>query len=140
MNSFRSLLVVIFFIPWACGPSKREKEEQLRREVMSIHDEVMPRTEDLYRLRKKIQAVLDSLDTLPLTDTLLRHKARQLILMLRSADDSMMHWMHNYNGGAGLYDHMELMKYLNEEKQKILGVRQAIQEAIDSAQAFLNKL
>ncbi|MCS6981576.1 MAG: hypothetical protein NZM65_05195 [Flavobacteriales bacterium] len=131
---------MIFFIPWACGPSKREKEEQLRREVMSIHDEVMPRTEDLYRLRKKIQAVLDSLDTLPLTDTLLRHKARQLILMLRSADDSMMHWMHNYNGGAGLYDHMELMKYLNEEKQKILGVRQAIQEAIDSAQAFLNKL
>lgn len=138
--SVRGLLLLFFPIPFACGPSKKEKEEHLRREVMSIHDEVMPRTEDLYRLRKKIQAVLDSLDTQPITDTLLRHKGRQLIFMLRSADDSMMHWMHNYNGGAGLYEHEELMNYLNEEKQKILAVRQAIYTAIDSAQAFLKKL
>jgi hypothetical protein len=133
------LLLAVLCILSACGPSKKQKEEQLRSEVMAIHDEVMPRTEEMYRLRKRLQAMADSLLKQDLTDTLLRHEIERLILQLRKADDSMMSWMHNYNGGAGLYDHNELMRYLQEEKRKIEAVRQAIIEAIDSTNAFLER-
>lgn len=129
-------LMVLFL---ACGPSKKQKEDQLRSEVMAIHDEVMPRTEEMYRLRKRLQAMADSLLKQDMTDTLLRHEIERLIFKLRKADDSMMSWMHNYNGGAGLYDHDEVMRYLQEEKTKIEAVRQAIVEAIDSTHAFLER-
>lgn len=133
------LLPAVFIVLLACGPSKRQKEEQLRSEVMAIHDEVMPRTEEMYRLRKRLQGMADSLLKQDLTDTLLRHEIERLIFKLRKADDSMMSWMHGYNGGAGLYDHDELMQYLQEEKTKIEAVRQAIKEAIDSTNAFLER-
>lgn len=132
-----SLLLMTFGI--SCGPSQKEKEEALRSEVMAIHDEVMPRTEELFRFRKRLQGMVDSLLVHDMTDTLLRFKAQQLIMRLREADDSMRHWMHNYNGGAGLYEHTEVMQYLQAEKEKILGVQKAITEAIDSAHAFLEK-
>lgn len=132
---FWSLIVILM----ACGPTKKQKEDQLRSEVMAIHDEVMPRTEEMYRLRKRLQAMADSLLKQDMTDTLLRHEIERLIFKLRKADDSMMSWMHNYNGGSGLYDHNEVMRYLENEKLKIEAVRQAILEAVDSTYAFLER-
>lgn len=134
-----SLLGPLMLFLLACGPSKKQKEDRLRSEVMAIHDEVMPRTEEMYRLRKRLQAMADSLLKQDMTDTLLRHEIERLIFKLRKADDSMMSWMHNYNGGSGLYDHNEVMRYLENEKLKIEAVRQAILEAVDSTYAFLER-
>jgi len=123
----------------SCGPNKKQQEEKLRQEVMAIHDEVMPKTEELFKLRKNLQKLVDSLNLAKYPDTILGNLAKQLVVKLKQADEAMMDWMHNYNGGSGIYDHEELMNYLSEEKEKIQNVKSLILESIDSAHAFLQK-
>lgn len=105
----------------------------LYNEVMKIHDDVMPKMQDISKLRrelrKRIPVVQDS--SVVYSD----------ILYLNKADDAMMDWMAKFSE-----EYMTIQKkedkisFLNKEKQAIEHVRDIMLESIAKSQRRLDSL
>lgn len=146
-RTYIKIWIGVFFVALAmsaCGAGKAEKEqkqqEALAKEVIGIHDEVMPRMGELVKLRKQVKEKLNVWTA----DSTVDHSAHiqqatQVVADLDAADKAMMDWMHEYNGGQGLYEHELIMTYLNDEKVKITAVKEHMNSAMDEAQNFLEE-
>ena len=135
-----SALLVLVMIA-ACGKSlsKEEKEariiEQQIHEVMAIHDSVMPKTGEIFKLKKK----LSGYETL-VTDSVLIQKIYRIKNLLVEADDAMMDWMHEFREADPMLTFEEKQQYYSEEKKKITDVKIKMLASIDSAKTLLNVL
>ncbi len=139
---FLSLAALIF----SCG-EKADRAAKIEEEVLAIHDEVMPKSEELMALDKKLASRLSVLDSLEQegvssnTTAEQRIKAAELRARLYEADSLMMEWMHGYTqsdsvkaiGGQAAVD------YLEAEKAKILTVKEKTLKSIQEADAFLKQ-
>lgn len=137
-----SLFTLIILALMACGPNKAEQEkkqeDELAKQVLAVHDEVMPKMGELSKLRKQLKEKVNTW-TETAVDAQAENigKATQLIADLDAADAAMMDWMHTYNGGQGLYDHDAIMEYLNEEMVKITSVKEQMNNTMELAKSFL---
>lgn len=108
--------------------SQTEKENALYKEVMAIHDEVMPLMGELMAMNKKIKNK-DSTS----------QEANELSIHLESANEAMMDWMRKFNPNIENMTHEETMNYLEEEKKKIVEVKKKMLSAQEQASAFLRE-
>lgn len=107
----------------ACHQNKKE-QDQLLKEVMDIHDEVMPQMGSLRSLSKGIKLKLDSLEESSTNvDDQTRQKMKAAIKKLDEANKSMMEWMHQFEQIKEGTPHKEVLNYLNRQKQLIEEVR-----------------
>lgn len=113
--------LAILFLPvlvLACAPSKKEDLSSLRKEVMLIHDDVMPKMGELRSTQKKLLALADSAGS----DSLAAQKYRELANTIQLANESMMDWMRNYDPNFdGSED--ETKAYLEDQRKKIQQVK-----------------
>ena len=92
MKTIFFLLLLVMLLP-GCGQSKQDSQA-LYDDVMKVHDEVMPRMDDIYSL--KVNLKKQAADSSGLTDD--RRKAIEAaILKLDAAGEGMMVWMRNFN-------------------------------------------
>lgn len=103
--------------------------QALYDQVMHIHDEVMPKMEDIYTLKKKLQ---DQIAATP--DMVVEEKQalEKRIARLDSVGNLMMDWMHKFSPVADTVDQEVAREYLESEMEKIRRVRKAMLEAIAS--------
>lgn len=116
----------------ACQKNAEDKQKVMIDEVMAIHDEVMPKMDDLMTLKGSLDSAIKvSPDSA---------KAKQLYAALDSADNQMMDWMQAYNPDQvkGKSDE-EVSKYYAEEKTKISSVKELTNKSIEDAKGFLGK-
>jgi hypothetical protein len=138
MRVFKALYSIFCFsLLLACGHSNSHQEqanddsnsdnpnEALYNQVMDIHDEVMPKMEDLYRLKKDLQEKLTA-------STSDEEKAdlQNRIVRVDSASQLMMEWMHKFEPLPDSTDQEEAREYLESEMEKIKKVREAMLETI----------
>ncbi len=102
--------------------------EALYDEVMDIHDEVMPKMEDIYKLKRGLQAKLDSASTIADEKKV---ELQQRIAHLDSVGNLMMDWMHKFDPLPDSADQEEAREYLESEMEKIKKVKDAMLEAIE---------
>lgn len=142
MQSFKNqhfALFLAFSMLMACtpkGPSAEQQEvENLEKEVMFIHDEVMPKMSQLESLRTSLEAELNT----PELDSTLRLEIQSSIAKLQAGDSLMWDWMHNYKKpeDAPLDS---LSAYLQSEKVKVTAMRDAMLEGIQNAESLIKKL
>lgn len=112
-----------------CCQSKKMNED-LDKEVMGIHDDVMPRMGEIARLKRELQEQLNS-PALP-------SESRRVILIatiqkLDSANQAMMNWMHRYSPLPDSTDEEQARAYLLSEKERIILVKNTMLEAIERA-------
>jgi hypothetical protein len=103
---------------------------------MDIHDEVMPKTGEIYQLKKELQ------DKIAKTPDLVVDKKKQLdqiISELDSADHSMMDWMHKFNPLPDSANQEKAREYLEDEMEKIKKVRELTNGAIQKAKEEVGK-
>src|SRR6478735_8150516 len=84
------MVIVLIGTMTNCG----EKEKSLYDQVMDIHDEVMPKMNDIHKMKK---ALKDSIANTPDMPEETKLKFGQTILRLDSAGNSMMVWMREFN-------------------------------------------
>ena len=117
-------------------------------EVFKIHDEVMPRIDDVMKLRKQLSQRIAATDstlaggkTTPSESLRTDEDKEQAIRLnrrLAQADSLMMDWMSNYKGDTlALLKPEQAIQYLEAEKQKITDVQQKITSSIADAKQFL---
>jgi hypothetical protein len=130
----------------ACNNPQKDQAEKLEKEVMMIHDAVMPKMGELVSLESAISkhiAKLDSVTRANFADTAAQSslkKALQLSNQLKKADDGMMDWMHHYKGDSlKKLAPSEAIKALTHEKINIEQVSDDMFKSIEDAQKFLKQ-
>lgn len=119
----------------ACNSSEKEVEK-LKSEVMKVHDEVMPKMDDIMRLSSELKEMEASLDSTQVDKMKMIERKKAA---LKSADSSMMDWMHSYDGEMLEMTDEEKMDYLNDEMVKIKAVKQRMLSAIADVEKFVEK-
>ena len=142
-------LFILLCITTACSKSSEsadheahdmENEESpntaLYDKVMELHDELMPRMEEIYNMKKEIQ------DEIAKTPEMVAEKKQELektILYLDSANNEMMDWMHKFSPLPDSTDQEAAREYLETEMEKIRKVKDIMAEAVEKAKEEMKK-
>jgi len=125
-------LILLFVILLACsGAGQKAEIEKLTAEVISLHDEVMPLMEPLYKTRKQLLLKAEA-DTSNV-------QLVNAILKIKSAEEEMMNWMRNYDPAFEGADDSETMKYLSDQKKSIEQVSARMNQAMTNGKSILNR-
>ena len=116
------MVIVLIGTMTNCG----EKEKSLYDQVMDIHDEVMPKMNDIYKMRKSLK---DSIANTPDMPEETKQKFEQTILQLDSAGDSMMVWMREFNP-PDQKDEEAFKKYMESELVKVKKMKEDVMKAL----------
>jgi hypothetical protein len=141
MIRLSSLFSLALLLLTGCGKSGHDQHEHGRPEgdnpnqalynqVMDIHDEVMPKMEDLYKLKKKME---EEIAQSPNLAEERRKELDALIARLDSANLLMMDWMHEFNPLPDSADQEDAREYLENEMERVKKVREKMLEAINQA-------
>ena len=129
-----TLLVVV-----GCGKSQTVEHDShdadstnanqaLYDQVMDIHDEVMPKMQEIYDLKKNLQDQIASTSGMVAEE---KSKLEKRISNLDSVGQLMMDWMHSFNPLPDTVSQEQAREYLESEMEKIRKVKDAMLEIID---------
>lgn len=150
MSSMRTrprvgLLIAFSLALGACSP-EGNKAQELDKEVLAIHDEVMPRMDNIMSLQRKLTGKVSQLDSLQqegVSSTTLaeqRQKAHDLHRQLSQADSMMMEWMYSYRRDSALaLSTQEAVGYFEKEMERIRLVKEITNKSISEAEDFLKE-
>ena len=140
------MIAVFFLILVACGKTSDHAGHQdgdndgenpnkaLYDQVMSIHDEVMPKMEDIYKLKKQLLEELTKSNLM--ADK--RKEIEGMVSKLDSTNNAMMDWMHNFNE-PDTTDQEAAREYLETQMEQIKKVRDLTNETLVKAKAVVEK-
>ena len=124
-NSMIFSLIVFF---QACSPSQKELNTKQREAVLAIHDEVMPKMNDIYKLKKELEKeIAESPDLVEERKQTIENRINQL----NEASESMMQWMRDFDPESFKQNEEEYMKYLNDELAKVNKVKDTMLKALE---------
>jgi hypothetical protein len=107
--------------------------QTLHNEVMNVHDEVMPKMEELYKLRKALKTELDGL---PPAAAARRTELQGTLALVDSASNAMMVWMRGFDPLPDSAGAAAGRAYLEAEMEKIKSVKTLMLETLDKARAL----
>jgi regulator of replication initiation timing len=110
--------------------SNESPNQALYDQVMDVHDEVMPKMDEIMKLKRSLQ---DQIANSP--DLVLERKEQleRVIANLDSANNAMMNWMHEFNPLPDSVDQEKAREYLESEMERIRKVKTTMLESIDKA-------
>jgi hypothetical protein len=140
-------LIPVFFV-LACGHKAHEHEghdaatapeateatgnQLLYEKVMKVHDEVMPKLNDIYTLK---EALKDKIANTPSMAEAKKKEIEHTIVQLDSAGENMMVWMRAFNAPPDSLGEDKAREYLEGQMEKVQKVKTDILESIEKAKA-----
>ena len=140
MKKILSIIVtLVLFLSYSCKEKKKVEESTSQMEqVMTIHDEVMPKMGKLGKLVGELKPKVDTTEA--------GQKYSSAMKDLQDANNAMMDWMKNFGDrfdpeeildGKALTEQKQL--WLDEEEVKVKELRDQINSSIANAEALLGK-
>lgn len=120
----------------SCKEEKKSDTISQMKQVMNMHDEVMPKMGAMAKLAGELSSKEDS------TEIGMRYKAARQDL--QAARDSMMQWMQDFGNkfdtdeimnGKELTDHKQI--WLNQEEERMKALKDQINTSIENAENIL---
>lgn len=113
--------------------------QALYNQMMDVHDEVMPKMDDIMKLKRTLQ---EQIANTPEMVVERKQELERVISNLDSASNSMMSWMHRIHEFDPLADSVDQEKareYLEIEMEEIRKVKELINESIEKAKSEAGK-
>lgn len=126
--SFFLILSAIFL--FSCEDSLQNEREQVFKEVMAIHDEMM--------MMGKIRGAQSKLKKMMESDSTNVEKYQTAYDQLQVADDAMMDWMRQFKNPAQNTDAKEAIEYLKDQKVKVQKMKEVMVENMDKARQVID--
>lgn len=120
--------------------AKPQAVADLEKQILAVHDSVMPAMSDLIELKKQVIEQLSELEKEPTSSEARRQKEqlRAVKAALDKADASMMDWMHTYDGDTlTKLREDQALAYLKDQQQRVKAMSQLMRKSIDDAKAYL---
>jgi hypothetical protein len=102
--------------------------DTLYDEVMKIHDEVMPKMNDIYKLKEALKKQMA--DSPTMIDSR-RKEIEAKITNLETAGENMMQWMREFNPPADSLGKDTQREYLEQQLESVQKVKESILFAIE---------
>jgi hypothetical protein len=133
-NQLVILLSFLFLCLFSCVASENEQLKKLHTEVISIHDEIMPRKGEVNRLKRQLNSYykIVSLENVKLKDSL-----NNCILILSKSEDLMMDWMANFKYPNEKMSSEQMIQYLSAQKDSIKSVGENMNMSLAIGQGLL---
>ena len=140
-------LLLINGLFWGCK-SRADAIQDAENKVFAIHDEVMPKTGTIMKLKKELNQRVAAIDSMQATGSAAatlrsgeeKDQAARLVQDLTQADSLMMNWMSQYNNDTLTKLPLDqAMRYLDEQKEQINDVKTKVNTSIEQARQFLGK-
>ncbi len=142
----QTILLFIALLAFSACSNDTSRVEKLETEVLAVHDEVMPKMDNIMSLQGQLKKRLTELDSLQLSgissNTIAeeRMKIADLNKNLWLADSLMMDWMHQYDGDSAKHlSVQEAIGYFEAERLKIQEVKVMTNKSIQEAESFFNQ-
>jgi hypothetical protein len=132
------LILSTVFLLNSCGPHLEEENKKMRKELLAVHDEVMPQMGKLKSLEKKANHKLEELNMQVPVDSIEVEKLKDLVVRLNSAYEGMFVWMRQYKTEDGEKDPIAVKAYLEEQMVQVTDVNQTIKSVLLEAKKKLN--
>jgi DNA polymerase III delta prime subunit len=135
---FNTLIILFLLANISCGNKAQnhgghdtnnetgKPYDALYNQVMDIHDEVMPKTEDLYNLSKELKQKIKTATT-----DEEKKELQSRINYLDSVNNMMMDWMHDFRPVADSIEEEAARAYYETELEKVKKVKEAILMAVE---------
>jgi hypothetical protein len=149
MKIITKYLFIALILMVGCGKSGQhehhDQEEEspinnpnqaLYDQVMDIHNDVMPKSDDIYQRKKEIK---DKIANTKNIESDKKKQLEQIVAELDSADHSMMDWMHKFKPLPDSADQELAREYLENEMERIKTVRELINGSLQKAKEELEK-
>lgn len=135
--NYSRFFIAVFFILSACAPDKKESNETLKQEVIAIHDEVMPKMDELKKLKKQILQKSNGLasDSKGVPGEI--EKLNTIASDLESAFEGMFVWMRQFKSTHEEMTEEEIETYLLDQKIKVQKVNEDVKASISVAKKEL---
>lgn len=134
------LLISTLVMVLSCGQKSQDQSDlntggnqKLYEEVMHVHDEVMPKMNDMYKLKEGLKSRLAN------SPAIKEEKKKEIetaIAELDSASEGMMIWMRTFNPLPDSLGEEKAREYLELEKEKVKKVKEDMLTAIEKAKAL----
>jgi len=121
----------------SCKDEKKDPSAEQMKEVLAVHDEVMPKMGAIAKLVGQLKPKVDSTEQGKVFEKAMKD--------LQESNAEMMEWMQRF---GERFDSDEIMngkaltpekkRWLKEEKQKIEALKQNVEVTISEAEALLN--
>ncbi|WKN41909.1 hypothetical protein [Tunicatimonas pelagia] len=136
-------------------PPNLTEAQEIYAKAIEVHDEVMPRMDEIMQLRQAVEARIDSLnqvDSAAYADTV--QYMQFVVRNLQYADQGMMQWMRNVKKVPGLeevqsayqdemslevVDTTNIVQIQQSQKTAIEQVKQQMESSIEEARSLLNE-
>ena len=140
------LLLALFM--YSCDSSV--DTQALKNEVLDVHDEIMPKMGEVMSLRKKILVMSKQTASIDNYDQSVVNSLDSLADALAGANRGMLSWMTDWsNNSSNFLDQdgkpiegvtvLTVVKYLEQEKQRMLKVNEHFDSSISTAKEVLSK-
>ena len=125
---------IVFFS--SCAESENVKEEKLLKEVMVIHDEMMPLIRNKIRpTQKRLEGMMKNAEQQKDSITLTKYKTAHQ--QLEKADKAMNDWMRQFRTPTNETPHEEVMNYLKDQKVKVAEMKKVMEENMNAAREVI---
>ncbi len=131
---FSLLLCAFLALTIGCNDDKKADESKINKEIMAVHEEIMPKMSEINRLKRQLGRYKDlvSEDNAEMKDSLIN-----TILMLSKMEDGMSDWMDHYKYPNPDVTHEEMIKYLTGQRDSVKHLSDDIYMSIAVANGFL---
>jgi len=146
----RCILLILCFLALSCGNNKdkeragevketvlsedemtsiqKQHEDSLYSVVMGIHDEIMPKMQDIFNIKTALEDKLSNND--------INNDSLVLIInQLEQAEAGMLNWMRSFQPDKTV-GHDSLMQYYRSEKEKIENVKGDIETSLEKVKSM----
>ncbi|GAB3249121.1 hypothetical protein GCM10027347_05970 [Larkinella harenae] len=105
---------------------------ELEKQVLAVHDSLMPQMSDLMELQAEVTAKIAR------ADAPAKARGAQISQQLTAADDAMTDWMHQYKGDTlSQLSQEQALAYLKIQQGKVETVRQHLRQSLADARKYL---
>ncbi len=114
---------------WSCSQAEEKLSEELQTKVLGLHDELMPKTEELISLQKQLDSLSKGKDTV---------HVNKLKRALAKSDQAMMDWMHHFSvDSLSQMDIKSKIEYLGKQYKDLQDLQKLTDSSLHAAKAYL---
>jgi HEPN domain-containing protein len=138
-GNYKLFFLLLLLSLGSCGPKSGKQEstesegnEALYNEVMKAHDEVMPKMDDIYKLKEELNDRIANSPDIPEEK---KKEIENILAKLDAADEGMRVWMRQFNPIPDSEGEEKAREYLENERERITKVKEDMLNAIEMAKA-----
>ena len=121
----------IMLILGSCNQAEQKLSQELNDQVMQLHDQLMGKTEDILKLKKRLDSLSNGEDSV---------NVNKIIVSLNKADESMMDWMHHFSlDSLEKMDVTNKISYLKNQLEALKNLEKSTDSSVHAAKTYTIK-